>query len=143
LPIQLVAAHNIHYSQALTLDCLTFNPTGVTKHGLTYIALSRVCLKEKNYLFSRLLIKIFQVDHLVQEAIFQLKTNAQYKLAIVFLKSYHLEFLIVKSFEDILTNSNLLTSHILCLNEMRIKECSFKLTKLECFITKVPCIIML
>jgi hypothetical protein len=92
------------------------------------------------------------VDHLVQEEIFRLKTNAQYKLAIVFFKSYHLEFLIVKyfnprfstlHFEDIHTYSNLLASHILCLNEMRTKKNSFKLTKLQCFITKVPCIIML
>ncbi len=92
------------------------------------------------------------MDHLVQEEIFQLKKNAQYKLAIVFLKSYHLKFLIVKyfntrsstlHFEDIHIDSNLLASHILCLNEMRTKEFSFKLTKLQCFITKVPCIIML
>jgi hypothetical protein len=92
------------------------------------------------------------VDHLVQEEIFRLKTNAQYKLAIFFLNSYHLKFLIVKCFntrsstlhfEDIHTYSNLLASHIFCLNEMRTKECSFKLTKFQCFITKVPCIIML
>ncbi len=71
------------------------------------------------------------MDHLVQEEMFQLRTNAQYKVDIVSLKSYHLEFLIVESFnarslklhfEDVLTNLNLLASHILCLNETRIRN---------------------
>jgi hypothetical protein len=41
-PIQLVATQIIHRSQGLTLDCLTFDSTNVTKHGLTYTTLSRV-----------------------------------------------------------------------------------------------------
>jgi hypothetical protein len=45
-PIQLAAIRTIHRSQGLTLDELAFDPTNVTKHGLTYIALSRVCTKE-------------------------------------------------------------------------------------------------
>jgi hypothetical protein len=62
---------------------------------------------------------------------FQLRTNTQYKLAIVSLKYYHSKILIVKSlnthslilhFEDVLADPNLLTSHILCLNETRIKN---------------------
>jgi hypothetical protein len=70
------------------------------------------------------------VDYLVQEEMFQFLKNAQYKLAIVSLKSYCLKILIIKSFniffltlhfEDVLANPNLLTSHILCLNETRIK----------------------
>ncbi len=124
----------------------------MTKHDLKCTTLSRVRFKKILYLFFPLLNKSFQVDHIIQEEIFRLKKNAQYKLAIVFLKSYHLKILIVKSFntcsstlhfEDIFMDSNLLASHILCLNETRIKECSFKLTKLQRFITKVPCIIML
>jgi hypothetical protein len=71
------------------------------------------------------------VDHLVQVEMFRLNKNAQYKLVIVSLKSYCLKFLIVKSlnthfltlhFEDVLIDANLLTSHILCLNETRIKN---------------------
>jgi hypothetical protein len=95
---------------------------------------------------------VFQVDHLVQEKMVRLRTNAQYKLAIVSLKSYHSKFLIVQSFnthsltlhfENILVYSNLLATHILYVNETRIKNCSFELKKLQCFITKVPYIIIL
>jgi hypothetical protein len=62
---------------------------------------------------------------------FQLITNAQYKLAIVSLKSYHSKKLIVESFntcsltlhfEDVFANPNLLTSHILCLHERRTRN---------------------
>ncbi len=38
-PIQLVVAHTIHRAQGLTFDCLTFYPSGITKHGLTYTTL--------------------------------------------------------------------------------------------------------
>ncbi len=71
------------------------------------------------------------MDHLVQEEMFQLRTNAQYKVDIVYLKSYCSKKLIVESFnacsltlhfEDVLTNPNLLASHILCLNETRIRN---------------------
>ncbi len=68
----------------MTFDHLTFDLTGVTKYGLTYNALSRVYSKEHLYLFLTLLNKKFQVDHLVQEEIFRLRTNVQYKLVIVF-----------------------------------------------------------
>jgi hypothetical protein len=45
-PTQLVVAQTIHRSQGLTLDCLTFDMTGVTKHGLRYTTLSRVFSKK-------------------------------------------------------------------------------------------------
>jgi len=60
------------------------------------------------------------VIHLVQEQMFRLKTNAQYKFAIVSLKSYCPNFFLIKSFnihfltlqfEDILEDPNLLASH--------------------------------
>jgi len=54
----------------LTLDYLTFDLTNVTKHGLTYIALSKVRSKKKLYLLSLLLNNFVQVDHLVQEKMF-------------------------------------------------------------------------
>jgi hypothetical protein len=71
------------------------------------------------------------VNHLVQEEMFRLKTNAQYKLATVSLKFNRSKFLIVESFnthsltlhfEGVLANPNLLTSHILYLNETRIRN---------------------
>jgi hypothetical protein len=39
-PIQLVATCTIHRTHGLTLDYLTFDPTNVYKHGLTYISFS-------------------------------------------------------------------------------------------------------
>ncbi len=71
------------------------------------------------------------MDHFVKEKMLQLRTNAHYKLAIVFLKSYCSKILIVKSFstrfltlhfEDVLADPNLLASHIFCLNEKIIKN---------------------
>ncbi len=38
--IQLVVHHTIHLAQGLTFDHLVFDPTSVTKHGLTYTTLS-------------------------------------------------------------------------------------------------------
>ncbi len=60
------------------------------------------------------------MNHLVQEEMFRLWTNAQYKLAIVYLKSYHSKNLFVKSLNTCLLTLHLLASHILCLNETRI-----------------------
>jgi hypothetical protein len=108
--------------------------------------------EENLYLLFPLLNNFFQVDHLVQEKMVQLRTNAQYKLAIVSLKSYHSKFIIVQSFnthfltlhfEDILIDSNLLSTHILYVNETRIKNCSFEFKILQYLITKVPYIIIL
>jgi hypothetical protein len=44
--IQLAIARTIHQAQGLTLDYLTFDPTNVYKHGLTYTSFSRVKKKE-------------------------------------------------------------------------------------------------
>jgi hypothetical protein len=49
-PIQLVVACIIHQTQILTFDYLSFDPTKVYKHGLTYTTFSRVKKEEKNYL---------------------------------------------------------------------------------------------
>jgi ATP-dependent exoDNAse (exonuclease V) alpha subunit len=38
-PIQLVTTRTIHQTQGLTFDRLAFDPSGVTKHGLTYTAI--------------------------------------------------------------------------------------------------------
>jgi hypothetical protein len=101
----------------LTLDHLTFDLTHVTKHGSTYIALLTIHSKKKKKF--PLLNKCFQVDHLVQKKMFRLKTNSQYKLAIVYLKSYHSIFFFIESlnthsltlhFEDILEDPNLTTT---------------------------------
>jgi len=46
-------------------------------------------------------------------------------------------------FEDVLAYPNMLASHIFCLNEKIIKNINLNSKNLQCFITKVPCIIML
>jgi len=129
-PIQLVITQTIHRSQGLIFECLTFDLINVTKPGLTYIPLLRVHSKEDFKLLFSLLNFFFQVDHFVQKEMFQLRTNAQYKLTIVSLKSYYSKKLIVQSlntcfltlyFEDV-AYPNMLASHILCLNETRIKN---------------------
>jgi hypothetical protein len=82
---------------------------------------------------------------------FRLRTNAQYKLDIVFLKSYCSKILIVESFnarsltlhfEGVL-DPTLLASCILCLNEIRIRNVHLNSKIYNAFITKVPYIIML
>jgi hypothetical protein len=42
-PIQHTTARTIYQVQGLSLDRLAFDPQNVTKHGLSYIALSRIC----------------------------------------------------------------------------------------------------
>jgi hypothetical protein len=60
-----------------------------------------------------------------------LKTTTQYEITIIFLKSYHKEFIITQSlnihpsklhFQNILNDPNLFASHILCLNETKIQN---------------------
>jgi hypothetical protein len=50
--IQLVVVSITHHAQGLTLDHLTFDPSGVTKHGLTYTILFRTKCKDNLYLLS-------------------------------------------------------------------------------------------
>jgi hypothetical protein len=64
-PIQLDAACTIHQTQGLSLDYLTFDPTNVYKHGLTYITFSRVKKKEFFYLLQLLLMNFFQIDPII------------------------------------------------------------------------------
>jgi hypothetical protein len=48
-PIQLITTCILHCSQRLSIDCLTFDPIGVIRHGLTYITPSMFYSNE--YLF--------------------------------------------------------------------------------------------
>jgi len=45
-PIQLATAQTIHRSQGLSLDEMAFDPSGINKHGLVYIALSKIRTKK-------------------------------------------------------------------------------------------------
>ncbi len=59
-PIQLATTCTIHRSQGLTLDCLAFDSTIMTKHGLTYIALSKVHWKKNCIYFSHYWVIFFK-----------------------------------------------------------------------------------
>jgi len=61
-PIQLAITCTIHRAQGLTFDHLAFDPSGITKHGLTYTTLFQVRSKEHIYLLFPLPNKNFQVD---------------------------------------------------------------------------------
>ncbi len=75
----------IHCSQGLTFDFLTFDLTSVTKHGLTYTILLGGHSKKHLHLLFPLLNHFFQVNHFVPNEMFHLRTNAQYKLELLFL----------------------------------------------------------
>ena len=62
-PIQLACARTIHRIQWLTLDQIAFDPTGVTKHGLVYTALSRVRTIDSLYLINKLTQQNFHVKN--------------------------------------------------------------------------------
>jgi hypothetical protein len=57
--IQLTITRTMHCSLGLIFNHSSFDSTNVTKHGLSYTALSRVNSKENLYLLCLLLNKIF------------------------------------------------------------------------------------
>jgi len=72
--IQLTVARTIHYFQGLSLDELVFDPTNVKKHGLTYITLSHIRTKEKQFLLNPFQHEIFYVDPRIHVELNRLKT---------------------------------------------------------------------
>ncbi len=61
-PIQLVATRTIHQTQGFTLDYLTFDPTNVYKHDLTYTTFFHIKKKENFYLLQPLGMNFFQIN---------------------------------------------------------------------------------
>jgi len=84
----LVVSRTMHHAHGLNFECLVFDWFSVTKHGLTYTTLFHVHLKEHLYLFSSLRF-LKNVNSIIENEMFQLKTIAQYKLNIMFSKLYH------------------------------------------------------
>ena len=74
--VELAVARIIHCSQRLSLDELAFDPTNVTKHGLTYTTLLHICTKEKLYLLAPFQSENFLVDKRVQLDMIRLTTMA-------------------------------------------------------------------
>jgi hypothetical protein len=70
-----------------------------------------------------------------------IKNTCTIQITIAFLQSYHSKFIIIQSlntlvlhFEDVFAHPNLLTSHILCLNETKMK--TLDINSKKCFIKK-------
>jgi len=127
-PIQLVATWTIDHAQGLLMGNLTFDPHGVFRHGLTYIALTRIQTKENLYLFNPLQQKKFSVDVMVKEETNKLETKAKYELSLSILKNFQSLYLIIQflstwslnqHYHDIISNPNLQASHILCCSQRR------------------------
>ncbi len=65
-PIQLTVASTIHRFQGLTFDFLTFDPSGIHQHKLTYTILFRVRKKKNLYLFAPLVEANIKVHNTFQ-----------------------------------------------------------------------------
>ncbi len=50
-PIQLATIKTIQPVQGLSIDNLAFDLHGVSRHGLTYTTLFKICTKENLYVF--------------------------------------------------------------------------------------------
>jgi hypothetical protein len=57
----------IHHAQGLSMDNLTFDPHGLSRHNLTYTTLSKIHTKENFYLLIGLQQKKINVDVMVKE----------------------------------------------------------------------------
>jgi hypothetical protein len=104
--IQPAIACTIHQSQGLTLDFLAFDPSGIHHHELIYTTL--FCVREMQHL----------------------KTTAQCQLCVPYLQLFRQTHIIIQSlntrslslhFQNVETDHNLQTFHILCLNEIKVK----------------------
>jgi hypothetical protein len=130
-PIQLATARTIHRAQGLSLDRLAFNPQNVSKHGLSYTALSRVRSKEQLYLLHPICSRNFHVEQSVVDEMFRLRADAKYKISIPLLIDCQKNNIVLQSlntrslnlhYKDVLADPNLMASHVLCLNETRISS---------------------
>ena len=130
-PIQLAVARPIHRSQGLSLDEMAFDPTNVTKHGLTYIALSRIRTKEKLYLLTPLEHKKFHVDECVSQEMSRLRSLAKWNLLVPRLKLWQHSHVIIQSLnvnliqkhhKDIDADFNIQSLYILCLQETHVQS---------------------
>jgi hypothetical protein len=127
--MQLATKRTIHCAQGLTLDHLAFDLSGVTKHGLIYITLSRIKCKDNLYLLSPLFKNNFHVYPIVQEEMTCFRRDAKYELSFVLLQNFRRKTIIIQSlnirslklhFLNLLIYWNIMASHILCLNEKKI-----------------------
>jgi hypothetical protein len=130
-PIQLATARTIHRAQGLSLDRLAFDPQNVTKHGLSYTALSRIRCKQQLYLLFPICSRNFQVDQSVADEMSRLRSDAKYEISVPLLVNCRKDNIILQSlntrslnlhYNDVMADPNLMASDILCLNETRISS---------------------
>ncbi len=112
---------------------MVFDPNNVKKHGLTYIALSRIRTKEKLFLLTHLQHGIFYVDPKIHAEMNRLKTITIWIPLIPQFKNLHNSHVIIQTlnttslhqhYENINHDHNLQMSHILCFIEIRIHHAS-------------------
>ncbi len=125
----MVATRTIHRAHGLTFDYLTFDPTNVYKHGLTYTTLSRV--KKKDF-FSNLSKcchgDVSIVNHYMMGCILpKPHTFCDSHVLIYFLNIRSL--LLHKN--DVFSNYNLKIAHILCFNETHFNTLTSNNTSLN------------
>jgi hypothetical protein len=128
--IRLTITCIIHRSQGWTFDFLTFDPSGIHHHGLTYTTLFCVREKENLYLLAPLVEANFKVDKCVSNEMQCFKKTTQWQLCVPYLQPFIKTHTIIQSlntrsllvhFQNTETDHNLQTSHILCLNEIKFK----------------------
>jgi hypothetical protein len=129
--IQLAIAKTIHQSQGLSLNILAFDPTNVRKHGLSYIALSCIRIKEGLYLLPPLQHQNFRIDQCLIEKMNRLKTFANWTTFVPQLKNFYHSHVIIQAlntnslkqhYQYINHDPNLQVSHVLCILETRIQS---------------------
>ena len=78
-PVQIACAWTIHRSQGLTMDRLAFDPHGIHRHGLVYIALSRVRNIKSLYLINKLQSTNFKISQKVVCEMERLRKQSCYR----------------------------------------------------------------
>lgn len=130
-PIQPASARTIHRSQGLTMAALAFEPKNIRTHGLAYTALSRIKNPENLYLLSPITHAHIRVDNTVLDESNRIQNTQNYnpmqlhfqatdgnKMLIQSLNTVSLP----KHHQNILLDTSILASDILCFQETRTQK---------------------
>jgi exonuclease III len=130
--VKIPCARTFHRSQGLTLDSVSFDPTGIRIHGLVYIALSCVRSIDSLYLQSPLTKDKFKVKHKVDIEMKRLRTTTKWHLqydyqsiqtnsyvSILSLNTHNLH----AHMDNILNHYDIMKSDIMCFQETYMTLC--------------------
>jgi hypothetical protein len=115
----------------LSLDGLAFDPQDVIKYEVSYMALSRIHLQEQLYLLHLVCSKNFHVDQSISNEMSRLIVDTKYKILVPLFFDIRKDNIILQSlntqslslhYKVVLVDSNLMPSHVLCLNETIISS---------------------